>query len=180
MSSHKERRATIPPLAQLSERQRRLLVLQEFVCLALFLFLWSVLLLLCYWWVHEGPSFPMILSAWTSRVLLQVPSISLQGPTSPSHLCTPLLHQKTHSQDFVSVNCATNLPLHRVLGQWEKVDSEVSVMRIYFWMVPLASRGDKVFTEVTNGSAFPVALKDKISKGFIFHRVTWTNLMSMV
>lgn len=37
--------------------------------------------------------------------------------TSAQLYCT----KKSHSQDFGSVSCATNLPLHRVLGQWEKV-----------------------------------------------------------
>ena len=47
-------------------------------------------------------------------------------------------------------------------------------------MVPLASRGDKVFSKAANGSDIPMTLKGKISKRVVARRVPWINLMNML
>lgn len=49
-------------------------------------------------------------------------------------------------------------------------------------MVPLASRGDKVFSKEANGSDIPhdSERQEKISKRVVAHRVPWINLMNMV
>lgn len=52
---------------------------------------------------------------------LLVPSISLQSPTSLIELLHSSIVPKDPTGFWVLSAVLTNLPLHRVLGQWEKV-----------------------------------------------------------